>query len=598
MRDQFIIYISVLVLAATLPEVMPGYTTDIEQLFDNFTREYLALNPELVSELGITKEMGYDIKKDALTDVSDETIDREYNMMRKYKALLDSIDRKELTYSQSLSADILSWYLDSKLNGEEFRYHPYVIDHMFGFHNQLTTLMTEYHTINTLKDAEDYIARLEKFGTKFDQLLGAQKIREDMGIIPPIFIIDRLASAMSEFVSVEPHENILYTSFRDKVRDLQGLDINTKENLYREALDKIKSVVYPSYSEFILNLNRLKEKATEDPGVWKLPRGDKYYEYCLHYHTTTNLSPEEIHQLGLKEVERIQDEIRNLLASLGIKQGETFGQLQNIYYQTLGDRDDGGLFYPQTEEGKEQALEDYQAIIDQVADKLPQLFSLIPDARVTVKRVPEYKEKTMGTFYLPASLDGSREGIFYANLSNLPLKPGMKTLTYHEAIPGHHFQFSVERESPDHRMFRNLFFFTGYAEGWALYAEKLAKEQGWYDDIYSTLGYLNSELFRAVRLVVDTGIHYKKWSREQTYNYMIDNLGWGSYGEIDRYIVWPGQACAYKVGELKILELRERAKKELGGKFNIKEFHRVILQHGSVPLEILEKLVKEWIEDS
>lgn len=588
--------LSIILASTVLPMTHEEAPVDIEQLFDYYVRDIIEINPEIASELGITEEMGFKVRKDLLTDVSEPAIMREYSLMRTYYSWLESYDRTELTRSQQLDADILSWYLNNRLQGEKFRHHPYIINHMLGVHNSLTTLMTEYHTIETLKDAEDYISRLGKFREKFDQLLEGLKIREEKGIIPPIFIIDKLDKVMSDFISVDAKRNLLYTSFKDRVEKLQNIDAKKKERLYAEVEDNIKNSVYTSYRDFIAHMKKLRERATYDAGVWKLPDGDEYYKYCLRHHTTTTLSPEEIHQLGLKEVERIQKEMRELFASLEFTGGKTFGEIESKYWEALHNKYDERFFYPETEEGRERALKDYQAIIDDVEKKIPQLFSLIPEAPVVVKRVPIFKESTLGTHYQPPPLDGSRKGTFYANLSRLPFKPGMKTLTYHEAIPGHHFQFAIELETPDHRMFRNLFFFTAYAEGWALYAEKLAKEQGWYEDVYTKLGYLNSELFRAVRLVVDTGIHYKRWSREKAYNYMVDNLGWGSYGQLDRYIVWPGQACAYKIGELRILELRERAKKKLGEKFDIKEFHRIILQHGSVPLGLLEQLVDEWIE--
>lgn len=570
---------------------------DIEQLFDRYSREILKLDPELASQLGINEEMGFQVEKDALTDVSEQAIIRRYDLMCTYNSWLASYDRAELAPSQQLVSDVLSWYLDCMLQEEKFKHHSYIINHMLGVHNRLTTLMTEHHTIENLKDAEDYISRLRNYRDKFNQLLESLKIREEKGIIPPVFIIDKMNEVMSGFISVDEKENLLYTFFKDRVEKLQNIDDKMKERLYQDVEDNIKNYVYPSYRDFIAHLKKLQEKATYDAGVWKLPDGDEYYKYCLRYHTTTTLSPEEIRQIGLKEVERIQKEIRELFASLGFTEGKTFGEVTSQYWQALYNEYDERFHYPDTEKGREQALKDYQAIIDDVEKKMPQLFPLAPKVPVIVMRVPEFKESTLGTYYQPPPLEGSREGIFYANLSHLPFKPGMKTLTYHEAIPGHHFQFVIERESPDHRMFRNFFFFTVYAEGWALYVEKLANEQGWYEDIYTKLGYLNSELFRAVRLVVDTGIHYKRWSRDRANNYMLDNLGWGSYGQINRYCVWPGQACAYKIGELKILELRERAKTELGKKFDIKEFHRIVLQHGSVPVEILERLIDEYIQE-
>ena len=598
MKEQLLIYLGLsFMLLSTVWSFPQGDVPDnIEELFDRYTRDIIELNPEIASELGITEEMGFTIKKDELTDVSEQAIMSEYNLIRTYNSWLKTYDKVKLTLSQQLDADILYWYHDIKLQGEKYRHHQYIINHMLGVHNALTSLMTEYHTIKNSKDAEDYISRLGNYSDKFKQLLEGLKIREEKGIIPPIFIIEKMDEVMSDFISVDEKENLLYTSFRDRVKKLQNIDEKTKERLYQSVEDSIKNCVYPSYRDFIAHLKKLQQKATYDAGVWNLPDGDKYYEYCLRYHTTTTLSPEEIHQIGIKEVERIQKEMKELLASLGFTKGQTFGEIMGQYWTALYSKYDERFLYPESEEGREQALLDYQAIIYDVEKKLPQLFPLIPKAPVIVMRVPDFKESTLGTFYQPPPLDGSREGIFYANLSRLPFKPGMKTLTYHEAIPGHHFQFAIEREASDYRIFRSIFFFTAYAEGWALYAEKLAKEQGWYENVYTKLGYLNSELFRAVRLVVDTGIHYKRWSRDKTYNYMVDNLGWGSYGQINRYCVWPGQACAYKIGELKMLELRERAKTKLGDRFDIKEFHQVILQNGSVPLEILEQLIDEWIE--
>jgi uncharacterized protein (DUF885 family) len=253
-------------------------------------------------------------------------------------------------------------------------------------------------------------------------------------------------------------------------------------------------------------------------------------------------------------------------------------------------------FFRATEEGRIQTLLAYQTIIDSMQNRLPLMFSRIPRTKVHVMRVPDYKEQTVGTYYQPPKLDGSEEGIFYANLSYQHRKSDMKALAYHEAVPGHHLQIALEQEQSEARIFKTLFFFTGYVEGWALYAEKLAEEKGFYDNTHSLIGYLRSELFRALRLVIDTGIHHKRWTREQAYTYLLDNLGWSDYSQIDRYIVWPGQACAYKVGELKILQLREHAKEILGDRFDIKEFHEAVLHYGSVPLDVLEQLVNDYIQ--
>lgn len=569
---------------------------DIEQLFNGFFREYIELSPETRTSLGITEQQGIKVQNDELDDVSDEALDKLYNMYKKYSDWLSQYDREELSSSQRINSDIIKWFLDNEIKGGNFKYHKYIVNSMFGFHNQLTTLMTEHHKIEEPLDAENYIKRLMKYKVKVSGLLEQLAIREQKGIIPPIFIIETFQQVLNDFIKVPYSENILFTSFKRRIQNLNTIDDESKEELYQKVLDALENNVYPSYLEMSKHISSLKEKANEKAGVWKLPNGDEYYESCLHRHTTTTLSPEEIHNLGLKEVNRIQGEIKTHFETLEISGSEKFSDLMATYRRIYYNRYDERYFYPFNQKGERQTLKRYQAIIDSMSIKLPDMFSLIPETPVRVERVPEFKERTAGTYYQSPKLDSSSGGIFYANLSYQHFKPGMKTLAYHEAIPGHHFQIAIEQESPNFRLFKSLFFFTGYGEGWALYAQKLAKEYGFYKNIHSLLGYLHSELFRAARLVVDTGIHYKRWTREKAYQYMVDNLGGGFYGEIDRYIVWPGQACAYKTGELKVLELRERAKKELGEKFDIKDFHTVVLKHGSIPLEILEQLVDEYIK--
>jgi uncharacterized protein (DUF885 family) len=569
---------------------------DIEKLFDDFFREYIELRPETGTALGVSGIKGIEVQNDELDDVSDETEDKLYRMYEKYNDWLVQFDTGKLTPEHKVACDVLKWFLKDQIEKEQFRHHAYIINPMFSFHNRLTTLMTEHHKIRTLRDAEDYIKRLEKYDKKISQLIKQIAIRQNSEIMPPIYVLEVFQEELQKFIEVPLDKSILFTSFRNRVEKLKTMKGDVKKDLYKKTLSTIEKGVYPAYTRMSEYVESLKKNANEEAGVWKLPNGDGYYEYCLKHHTTTTMSPEEVHELGLKEVKRIHDEIRMLLEALGITEGEDFRDLSAAYWELVSGRHASRYFYLDDEDGKVQTLKDYQLIIDEMGTKLPDLFSIFPKAAVRVERVPKFKEKTAGTYYEPAKLDRSTDGIFYANLSYQHFKPGMKTLTYHEAIPGHHFQIAIEQESPHSRLFRSLAHFTGYLEGWALYAEKLAKEYGFYDDVHSKLGNLRSELFRAARLVVDTGLHAKKWTREQAFDYMRNNVGWGSYGEINRYIVWPGQACAYKIGELKILELRERAQKELGGKFDIKDFHTVVLEHGSVPLEILEQLVDIYIK--
>jgi uncharacterized protein (DUF885 family) len=594
----FAVFISLLLVSISAggatDKPLPPAPEDIEQLFENYCLELVKLVPEYAARLGISKNMGYEVETDRLNDESEEKAKEWYALKRKYRQWLDMYDRNKLTPSQRRAVDILIYALDLDLETEKFQHHFYIINPMTGFHNRLTTLMTQYHTIDNLNDAKAYIARLGNYKKKFLQISNRLKFKEKDGLLPPAHIIKSVRNAMSDFVAAPTTRNVLYTSFRKK---LEKPDIHQelKENLCQQVKEKIETIVYPAYRAMIEQLKGLETKTSKYDGVWKLPKGNEFYSYCLRFHTNTSMTPQEIHKTGQKEVKRIQREIRKRLAKSGFIGNLSFRQLVSYFWQEEAAKGRSRLYYPNTGKGREQALLDFKKHLDDIMPKIPTLFSISPTAKLTIKPVPPFKRHTMGTHYAPPSLDGKRGGIFYISLNYPPFKPGMKTLAVHEGIPGHHFQLSIEKESPEIRMFRNFLYFTSYVEGWALYAEKLAMENGWFGDLYSQLGYLNSELFRAVRLVLDTGIHYKRWSRDRAISYMQENLGWVSTGELDRYIVWPGQACSYKIGELKILELRERAKKELKDKFDIREFHSVVLRHGAVPLPILETIVDEYI---
>src|SRR6266568_3858145 len=338
-------------------------------------------------------------------------------------------------------------------------------------------------------------------------------------------------------------------------------------------------------------------KTTTDDGVWKLPDGDAFYAYKLHENTTTKLKPDEVHELGLREVARIEDEMRAILDANGFA-GQPIGEAMDKLAK------DPRFLYPNNDKGRAEALARYTELIAQATERSSkQLFLTTPRAKIEVRRVPEFKEATApGAYYDFAAMDGTRPGIFFANLRDMNEVPkwSMPTLAYHEGVPGHHWQISTAEELKGLPQFRKVIPFTAYMEGWALYCEWLAKHVGWYDhDPFGDLGRLRDELFRAVRLVVDTGIHAKRWTREQAIAYMREKTGMGEKevkSEIERYIVAPGQACAYKIGMLKIQELRARAEKELGARFDQREFHDTVLKNGALPLEILEEQVNEYIQ--
>jgi len=590
----FCLPITLMMLSENREQIMMNY--NIEKVFEDFVRDFIQLTPETGAELGLDGYKGLKVPQDRLDDISVVGMDRIYDLYKKYtKRLSDSVPYR-LTSSQRVNRDILLKALDYELQGEKYRYHTYLINPGFSFHNKLTTLMTEHHKIRNVKDAQDYIARLRLYPAKIDQALEQLAVREEKKLIPPVFIIEDFQWVVDEFLKNPDTICVLYVSFKDRIDALPDINQKTKTELCAEVRKTINDIVCPAYRRLADYLDTLKIKADDRAGVWKLSDGDEYYRYCLRYHTTTEMTPEAIHQLGLKEVKRIQDEIAGLFKTLGVK-GKNYAEMMANYQATTTDSAAPELYYPDNEEGRLQTVAGYQALIDSMAVRLPEMFSVLPKARVRAERVPLFKEATAGTYYQPAKLDGSAPGIFYANLGYRHFKPAMPCLTYHEAIPGHHLQIAIEQESPDTRSFKNLFFFTGFGEGWALYAERLAQEYGFYKDARSRIGYLKSELFRAIRLVLDTGLHYKRWTRDQALQYMRENNGSAWSGEIDRYICWPGQACAYKIGELKFVELREKARAALVGKFDLRDFHAEILKRGSLPLAMLEQIVDDYIKE-
>ncbi|RLC52737.1 MAG: DUF885 domain-containing protein [Candidatus Cloacimonadota bacterium] len=568
----------------------PGKPESIEQLFDDYFKIAIALNPETGSYLGLDSEGEYPFNQSKLTDRSETAYKKEIKIIKQYRSWLDNFN--DLTQQQEIEAAIFCLYLDNIIKKVPFHRSDYVINCNFGLHINLQTIMTEYHKIYCKQDALDYISRLNDFQMIFDNLLIDMEYQKKEGIIPPREIIDRTIDELDDMISEDLTENIFYSDFVKKI-EILNLSESERNALLKQAESAVKESVLPNLQNFADKISNIKKRADDIPGLWKIPGGNKLYQHYLNVHTTTDMTPEEIHQLGLKEVERIQQEILQRFAELGFTDGKTYGKIKGEYWNSL----QGSKYtFSYGETGKNQALNYYLQILEETKPKLKNYFSKLPQTEVTVKRVPAHKEQFTGAHYKRAPIDGSEPAAFYANLGWTPKKPGMATLLYHETIPGHHLQIAYAMEFCNVPIYRNFTHFTAFIEGWALYAERLAFENGWHKDIYSEIGYLESELYRAVRLVVDTGIHYKKWTRTKAYNYMVSNLGWGSYGDIDRYTLWPGQACAYKIGELKILELRRKAKEKLGNDFDIKEFHEIVLKNGAIPLDLLEKVVNTWLK--
>lgn len=563
----------------------------INMFFNRVFIEFALKSPELISSLGIP----IDWYNDELDDESDAHALTLFNKVENDLKTLHQYDFNSLDHQQQLSYQVMDSFLQNMENGKKFRHYNYPLNQLFGIQNGFPSFMDSAHRVKTVTDAEDYVTRLKKARLKFSQVLEGLKIRQQEKIIPPTFVVVKVLEEMENFIATKPEDNILFKSFTKKLANTSEITNSEKEKFKKQVSATIKNDVYPAYQLFINYFKELKPATNSDAGVWKFPDGDEFYRYQLKSMTTTDFTPQQIHDLGLSEVDRISQQMLEILHHQGY-QGEQLGQLM----RNLGE--EARFLYPDTKEGREQILKDYQLIIDEINQGLDKAFSLRPKMGVKVVRVPQFKEKTSpGAYYQGPKLDGSTPGRFYANLYDIKATPkfGMRTLAYHEAIPGHHFQIALKQEIDGLPMFRKVVPFTAYSEGWALYAERLAWELGFEKDPFDNLGRLQAELFRAVRLVVDTGIHYKHWTREQAIDYMESTTGMAHsdvVSEIERYIVMPGQACAYKVGMIKILQLREKAKKALGDQFSLPEFHKAVLENGAVPLTILEKLVDQYIQ--
>ncbi|UCF60183.1 MAG: DUF885 domain-containing protein [Anaerolineaceae bacterium] len=563
--------------------------------FDGFLEEaffaQITRDPELISELGLDRVFGMD--NNQLTNVSDAYQVETYQLFQDQLDALRTYDRAELTSDQQLSYDLFEWYLEDWLRGEAFRFHDYPVNQTLGVQNMLIEFMTDRHPLHNLEDAQGYISRLQGFTSKFDQLIEWLQIQNAQGITPPRFVIERVLSQLDWYRSQDADDFSLYTEFVAKLSDLSNISSEQISELSLQAEQAIERNVLPAYDELHTYFGNLLVSADNDDGFWKHPDGEAAYTYWLSHHTTLDLTADEIHELGLQEVERIQGEMEDLFTELGITGDNLVMKMNQVTFY-------GGAMSLRTNADRQAVLDEYQTLIDQAEQNLFDLFDLRPKADVVVE--PVYAPNAPGAYYVSPSLDGSRPGMFYVNMTdvNVP-RYRMPTLAYHEAIPGHHFQIAIQQELTGIPSFRTGINYTSYAEGWALYAEYLAWDAGFYDDDpYGNLGRLQDELFRAARLVVDTGIHAKGWSREEAIDYMVDNVGRSRMDmtrEVERYIVWPGQATAYKIGMLKILELRERAVQALGDDFDIKEFHNLILGNGAMPLEILERVVDDYIAE-
>ncbi len=473
---------------------------------------------------------------------------------------------------------------------------PFIINQINGPLIDVPNAMITNQQINDLSDANDYIARLENFDVFVKNIQDKMSADAQKGWLPPRVIIEKANAAMQSFLKPAALEHPLVSSFEKKLESINTISADDKKQLIKKVKLAVSDKVYPAYGKVISQLRHSLKSATPESGIWAQPNGAQYYKDAVKMLGDSDLSPAQIHQIGLDEVERISKEMDTILKAHGHTQG-TVGQ------RMLEINDDPQFLYEDSDAGRQQLLNDLNGYINEISGLMDQQFATRPKYAVEVRKFPKAREASApGGMYTNPPLDGSQPGIYWINLRDIKANPkfDLKTLTYHEAIPGHHWQVALNLEQESLPMLRRIAPYNAYVEGWALYSEKVAKEMGLYkNDPYSDLGRLKAEMFRAVRLVVDTGLHYKKWSREQAIKYMAETTGTVEsdvIAEIERYMAWPGQALGYKMGMINILRLREEAKKQLGDTFDIKAFHDLVLLKGAMPMTVLNDNVAQWIK--
>jgi uncharacterized protein (DUF885 family) len=555
-------------------------------------------SPEYMTYLGIFDGYGKILghNKSLSIDSLEET-ELDYMDNLETLATLKRYDFNDLSDIQKITHKIAIFDTENDIKEfEEFRYHSYPFNQISGNHLGLVEFMTDTHPIRNVREAKDYIERVKLFDESLSANLIWLEEQKKLGIFAPKFVFDHVIRQLYELINYKDDENPLMQIFIKKISSL-GINDDQVNNLVSELSAVIKSDVKPGFKLILDYMEENYASSNVNHGVWSLPNGNEFYALRLRSYTTTNYTAEEIHQIGLNEVARIGNRMKEIFLELGYEVNKPIGKMMNEL------NENPEFLYEDTPDRKEIVIKDYNKMVKEAEEDVRPYFDKFPKSPVEVRAVPEYSEKTAaGGYYQAPSLDGSRPGVFYANLYDIKQTPkfGMRTLTFHEAVPGHHFQIALNQENEDLTLYRKLGYRTSaYTEGWALYSEQLAVEVGMTKDLYDELGVLQSEMFRANRLVVDTGIHYKKWTREKAMEYMKETTGMSDTEvrvEIERYIVWPAQATSYKMGMLQILELRDRAKNEMGDKFDLRQFHSIVLDQGIVPLFILEDLIDEWIK--
>ncbi|HSG65781.1 MAG TPA: DUF885 domain-containing protein [Gammaproteobacteria bacterium] len=560
----------------------------IDDFFREFTDDWVRRDPNLAVRARYFDGEEQDRLSRELTPATREH--RLETIARAEEGLgrLVAFDREALTPAQRVSASVMQWQLQSIVDGRGYLDYEFPLQQMNGVNVSVPNELVVVHPLGSVRDAENYLARLAQVDARMAEAVAASERQVEAGIVPPRFILDATIAQMERFMRPSPADNPLATVLRDKLAEAPGVEPVVRDDLLARAIEIIAAEIYPAWRSAIVALDAQRPEATDDAGLWRFADGERLYAQRLRYYTTTGLTAAEIHEIGLAEVARIEAEMDGLFRALGYEQGSIAERAARL----AADRS-----YPNTEEGRRRIMTDIDGILATALERTASSFNLRPTTPVVAQPYPEFRWADAAATYSAPPPDGSRPGIF-----QMPLRPSrltefeLRTLVYHETVPGHHFQVGLETENVDLPAFRRIRAFgvlSASVEGWALYAERFAAEDGWYaDDPVGLLGQLGDALWRARRLVVDTGLHAMRWTRQQAIDYGIEA------SEVDRYVVWPGQACSYMIGQLKIVELRERARAALGERFSIREFHDVVLAAGSVPLAVLEQEVDAYIARS
>ena len=552
-------------------------------------------SPELLTYLGAIDNTPLDFHSGKLADYTREEEERSIAKLRDARAGLDAYGPEGLTGQELLTWKIAAWFFDDLLRQAELRYSGYRVNQISGVTVNMPQFLTDTHVIKNEKSVRRYLSRLREFGRVLRETHARVIDDRANGVIPPDFVIEKALVGMNKFIAGGADNSPLVTTLGPKLDELEDVDEAAAAAFINDATQLVSSEVIPGYKAIISLFESMLPEATHDAGIWRLPNGEAIYAANLRSNTTTQYSPEEIHATGLAEVDRIEGEMLDILDSQDVM-GDSFAQRIRVLM------DDPAHQFPNTDEGRAEMIAYLEAFDQKVMAIAADYFVTIPPQPLEIVRVPEYsQDSSPGGYYSGPALDGSRPGRFYINQKDTADNPRwtLPTLMIHEGSPGHHFQISTSQLIEGVPLLRRLSPFNAFSEGWALYSERIAKtDMGLYDDDpLGDLGRLQAEMFRAVRLVVDTGMHAKRWSREQAIEYMTAKTGMTNEEvtrEIERYVVWPGQATAYKTGQLALLEMRKDTEDALGERFSLKDFHEAVLMNGAMPLDILKETMADW----